>query len=62
LPLLAFVFLAKVVEAFDYGVGVITFWFMIAFIILAGFIWFIQAMVAFRLAGENSERAQLPAN
>ncbi|KAL5320184.1 hypothetical protein ACEPPN_010985 [Leptodophora sp. 'Broadleaf-Isolate-01'] len=46
LPLAAFVFLAKVVEVFDYKVGVITFWFMIAFIILAGSIWMIQTVGA----------------
>ncbi|KAH6698162.1 hypothetical protein BKA61DRAFT_583536 [Leptodontidium sp. MPI-SDFR-AT-0119] len=46
LPLAAFVFLAKVVEVFDYKVGVITFWFMIAFIILAGSIWMVQTVGA----------------
>ncbi|KAH8656114.1 hypothetical protein BGZ60DRAFT_532432 [Tricladium varicosporioides] len=48
LPLSAFVFLAKVILVFDHRVGAITFWFMIAFIILAGVIWMAQTIGALR--------------
>jgi len=45
LPLLAFMYLATVVETFSPGIGLMTKWFMRAFILLAGFIWLIQAIV-----------------
>lgn len=53
LPVAAFVFLAKVVEFFDYRVGVITFWFMIAFIILEGSIWMVQTVKALWKGGKR---------